>query len=346
MKMDISPVALTNICVKFNMKLKKICLILRYLQTSKFEKQDRNNQWIPLTPTEIKQMNTFQNFTIWKYEGQWNESFVNCVINRNEYTANSITDQNILLTKPIEVGDNEMKLRELEWNKEKKLILKDHSIIVKQIKKTRSEYLSGKKKSKCWDCKIPREMGKWDVMCIDKEYLNVNENNEITYNLMEDNWELEPIKHDPKFDPIYKYNSKQRGSMIFQIRMDIWNEITHARSRSHVVGDACPFLSLSRCCEIISKSKNEVESKYGIILSLNNICDHLWHLICILKLDRKNVHLRKKIGRNKILDISKFTWTISKQCLLETYQLLSHNCINNFCFDFKLSFTQSSSVLG
>ncbi len=317
MKMEISPMALTDLCVTTNIKLNKICLMMRYIAVSKFEKKNRNNQWITLTASELEHVKIFKQFAIWKYEGSWEESFVKCLINRNEYTANASTKRSILLATSVKVEDNEMKLRELEWNKEKKPILQDHSIIMKNIKNTRENYLSGKLKSKCWECRHPRDWGKWDVMCIDKKYLNVNENNEITYNLLENNWDLEPLTYDPKYDPIYKYNDKQRGAMILQIRMDIWYELSHRRSRFHVVGDACQFLSLSRCCEIILKSKNEVQSNYGIMLSLNDICDHLWYLICIFKGDaKKNVYLRKKIPEHKILNMSRFTWAISKQCLI------------------------------
>ncbi len=45
---------------------------------------------------------------------------------------------------------------------------------------------------------------------------------------------------------------------------------------------------------------------------MDNICDHLWYLICIKKTEQNNVYLPKKIANNLVVNITQFTKIICK----------------------------------
>ncbi len=82
-------------------------------------------------------------------------------------------------------------------------------------------------------------------MCIDGAYLNINENNEITYNLLEENCVLKKLHCDPRFHSKYKYKNQFIGSLILKIRMDVWYDVTSSRCGYVVAGEGTPYISLS-----------------------------------------------------------------------------------------------------
>eukprot|EP01084_Bolivina_argentea_P268438 455924_1 len=308
-RMEISPIGLTNIHSAAN------CLTLRYIDIIKIQKRNKSDEWVSLTASENECISEFKKLAIWKFQGEWEIADINCLINRNEYSADVISDIGKLVNKNCEADDGELILRKLEWDSKKKLIFQPHSLIVKNYCEERDAYLSGELLSTCWDCKVDAEFGKWHVMCIDGTYLNVNENNEITYNLIEENWKLKELVCDPRFHPKYKYKDQFIGSLIFKIRMDVWYAVTRSRSRHIVVGEGIPYISLHECCGVILKEKHVLEEKSDVVLSMDTICDHLYYLICILKEDAdKNVYLNKKISVEKKMDIGMFTNTITYKC--------------------------------
>ncbi len=105
-----------------------------------------------------------------------------------------------------------------------------------------------------------------------------------------------------------------RGAMIFKIRVNVWWVISYARSRYHVVNEGTPFIPLLQCCEIIVSQKRNLEQETNVVLTMNNICEHLYELICIKRQDINNVYLRKKIAVSIIVDIDTFTKIIVSQC--------------------------------
>eukprot|EP01084_Bolivina_argentea_P289815 497747_1 len=235
-RLEISSVGLTNICVE-SISSEKTTLILRHIEMIKMHKQNSAGEWVSLTSKQIKCLSVFKDLSIWKFEGGWETAYINCLINRNEYTADVVCEVGILLNNNWEENDGELVLRKLEWDSKKKLIFQSHSIIVQNYLHEVNAYLSGTLLSTCWECKVDAKFGEWHVMCIDGTYLNINENNEITYNLMEQNWELKELVCDPIFHPKYKYKNQFIGSLILKIRMDVWYVVTRSRCRYIVAGE-------------------------------------------------------------------------------------------------------------
>ncbi len=209
LRIEIPAVALTNIATQSavntntntNTQNMQTCVYMRYIEISKVQVHDKYDKWGELTSKQSKTaVKIFSELSIWKFQGEWDISIANSLINTYEYTSEAICDKDTLLSKCEEKQDGEMNLRKIQWNKQKKKILNSHVIIIKNYKYELMQYMTGEKRSKCWECKIPERVNKWHFQCIDGAYLNVNENNEITYNLMEENWELEKLKVDPKYE--------------------------------------------------------------------------------------------------------------------------------------------------
>eukprot|EP01084_Bolivina_argentea_P303697 524391_1 len=133
-----------------------------------------------------------------------------------------------------------------------------------------------------------------------RQYLSFHECNEISYYLMKGTYEM-IRKKDPKYDKQYSYGNTWEaefiGALIFEIRIHIWWHIGLKRCKYQITSKGAPYISIDMCCQLLIEKRNELQKQFNNIrLYMDNICDHLWYLICIKKTEQNNVYLRKKIA--------------------------------------------------
>eukprot|EP01084_Bolivina_argentea_P303700 524396_1 len=298
--MEISPVAITHCCVQCD---DNISISMRVIEINKIQKRvntDNGKSWKKMTSCEQKAVIQFQHNVIWKFEDNlWDQAVVSVLINKHEYMNDVICSIGEILDQPVETDNEEIDARKLLWDKKKKCWLHSHSIINNNMQKEEQKLFGGGTVN-CLECSALHTIYNIPDYCINKEYLNINECNEISYYLMKGTYEM-IRKKDPKYDKQYSYGNTWEaefiGALIFEIRIHIWWHIGLKRCKYQITSKGAPYISIDMCCQLLIEKRNELQKQFNNIrLYMDNICDHLWYLICIKKTEQNNVYLRKKIA--------------------------------------------------
>eukprot|EP01084_Bolivina_argentea_P303699 524395_1 len=184
-RMEISPVAITHCCVQCD---DNISISMRVIEINKIQKRvntDNGKSWKKMTSCEQKAVIQFQHNVIWKFEDNlWDQAVVSVLINKHEYMNDVICSIGEILDQPVETDNEEIDARKLLWDKKKKCWLHSHSIINNNMQKEEQKLFGGGTVN-CLECSALHTIYKIPDYCINKEYLNIDEFNEISYYLRE-----------------------------------------------------------------------------------------------------------------------------------------------------------------
>eukprot|EP01084_Bolivina_argentea_P303698 524393_1 len=114
----------------------------------------------------------------------WDVSEVSALINKYEYMSDVICSVGKILDQPVVTENEEIDKRKLLWDKKKKCWLHSHSIINNNMQKEEQKLFGGGTVN-CLECSALHTIYKIPDYCINKEYLNIDEFNEISYYLRE-----------------------------------------------------------------------------------------------------------------------------------------------------------------